>query len=104
MEQCIVLSARRYDFKDEAGKQVQGVNLTYLTDDVQDDPDARGLAPMNVTAPYDLWPQLGVVPGVYDLDFKQRPGPKGKPTLQLVRVKFVGEADFLKVVENALSE
>lgn len=88
METCVLLSARRYDFKDDAGKQVEGVTLTYITENVETEGDTRGCQPLSVAGASSVWSKLGAVPGVYDLDFKQRPGPKGKPTLQLVDVKF----------------
>jgi hypothetical protein len=31
---------------------------------------------------------------VYGVDFKQRPGPKGRPTLQAVGLQFLSDADF----------
>jgi hypothetical protein len=89
MEKCLVLSARKYDFKDEAGKQVEGVTITYLVPDVQLDGDTRGCQPLSTSAPSSLWPQIERLPAVYEMDFKQRPGPKGKPTLQLVAARFV---------------
>jgi hypothetical protein len=101
METCVLLSARRYDFKDDTGKQVDGVTLTYITENVETDGDTRGCQPMSVTGTTALWSNLGEVPGVYDLDFKQRPGPKGKPTLQLVGVKFVGSVELM---QNELSK
>jgi hypothetical protein len=88
METCVLLSARRYDFKDDAGKQVEGVTLTYITENVETEGDTRGCQPLSVAGASSVWSKLGAVPGIYDLDFKQRPGPKGKPTLQLVDVKF----------------
>lgn len=97
MEQCVLLSARRYDFKDEAGKQVEGVTLTYITSFVEVDGDTRGCQPLSVAGSSSVWSKLGAVPGVYDLDFKQRPGPKGKPTLQLVDMKFVSPVGMFDV-------
>lgn len=97
MEQCVLLSARRYDFKDEAGKQVEGVTLTYITEFVEVDGDTRGCQPLSVAGPSSVWSKLDTVPGVYDLSFKQRPGPKGKPTLQLVDMKFVSPVGLFDV-------
>lgn len=101
MEQCVLLSARRYDFKDDAGKQVEGVTLTYITDNVETEGDTRGCQPLSVAGALSVWPKLAAVPGVYDLDFKQRPGPKGKPTLQLVDLKFVAPVELL---DHAISQ
>lgn len=96
METCVLLSARRYDFKDDAGKQVEGVTLTYITDNVETEGDTRGCQPMSVVGELAVWSKLDTVPGLYDLDFKQRPGPKGKPTLKLVDMKFVGPVEFME--------
>jgi hypothetical protein len=96
METCLVLSARRYDFKDDAGKHVEGVTVTYLTAFCETEGDTRGCQPLSTSAPSSLWPQLERLPAYCDLDFKQRPGPKGKPTLQLVGVKFVESVDLVE--------
>ena len=96
METCVLLSARRYDFKDDAGKQVEGVTLTYITENVETDGDTLGCQPLSVAGASSVWASLGEVPGVYDLDFKQRPGPKGKPTLQLVGLKFVAPVELMQ--------
>ncbi len=95
MEQCVLLSARRYEFKDESGKHVEGITLTYITDNIETEGDTKGCQPLSVTAPLLVWSALTEVPGVYDLDFKQRPGPKGKPTLQLSSLKFVAPVELL---------
>ncbi len=95
MERCIVMTARRYDFKDEAtGRRIEGVTLTYVTGDVEEQQDYRGRSVMSIPAPADVWHQLQALPGVYGVDFKQRPGPKGRPTLQAVGLQFLSDADF----------
>jgi hypothetical protein len=95
MERCIVLTARRYDFKDaETGRRVEGVTLSYMTGDPEAQPDYRGQAVMSIPAPSEIWHQLQAIPGVYGIDFRQRPGPKGRPTLQAVGAEFIAEADF----------
>lgn len=100
METCLVLAARRYDFKDEAGKQIDGITVTYITDEVQADGDTRGCQPINITAASNCWPDLVRLPAYYDLDFKQRPGPKGRPTLQLVNLQF---KQAVELVQDAIS-
>jgi hypothetical protein len=95
MERCILLTARRYDFKDaETGRRVEGVTLTYLTGDPEAQADYRGQAVMSIPAPSELWHQLQAIPGVYAIDFRQRPGPKGRPTLQATGAEFLSEVDF----------
>lgn len=95
MDRCLVLHARRYDFKDaDSGRRIEGITLTYLTGDVEDQLDQRGQVPLQIKAPVELWPALHTVPAVYAIDFRQRPGQRGRPTLQAVGVKFVESVDL----------
>lgn len=67
---------------------VRGVTFEYLTGDTGDGVDQKGASVMKITAPSEVFGQLQAVPGVYDMDFKQRPGKNGRPSLQLVGIKF----------------
>lgn len=89
MQECLVLSARRYDFKDDEGRRVEGVTLTYLTGDVDREADRRGQSPLSIPAPVDVWHQLQAVPGFYQVDFRQRPGKGGRPALQAVGLEYL---------------
>jgi hypothetical protein len=93
MELCTLLQARRYNFKDDDGRTVEGVTLTYLTGDVETTGDRRGCPPLSVSAPVEIFAQLGAVPGVYGFDFKQRAGKGGRPTLQVVGLQFRAPLD-----------
>ena len=102
METCVVLSARSYSFEDAQGKPVAGVSVTYITGDVENEVDRKGAFPLTITGPLQLLAQFPSLPGVYDMDFKQRPGPKGKPTLQVVGATLKGPLDgFLKPTRSA---
>ncbi len=91
---CLVLGARRYSFKDDDGDRVEGAKLHYLTLDAIDgedlDSDQRGEIPFEVSAPFTVFDQLGEVPAFYDVDFRQRPGRGGRPTLQVAGVSYLG--------------
>lgn len=93
---CLVLGARRYDFKDDDGSRVEGAKLHYLTLDAteDDDPDRVGEIPFEVSAPLSLFPELREAPAFYDVEFRQRPGRGGRPTLQVVGVSYQGPASF----------
>ena len=93
MELCTLLHVRRYNFRDNEGRTVEGVNLTYLTGDVETMGDRRACAPLTVSAPVEIFGQLGAVPGVYGFDFKQRPGKNVRPTLQVVGLQFRAALD-----------
>ncbi len=91
---CLVLGARRYSFKSDDGDQVEGAKLHYLTLDAIEGEDAgddqRGEIPFEVSAPFTVFDQLGEVPAYYDVDFRQRPGRGGRPTLQAAGVSYMG--------------
>lgn len=84
MEKCVILSARAYDFEDARNQHIKGVSLTYLTGDSEDSDQRRGVFPMTVSATSDVFRSITALPGVYELDFKQRPGRQGKPSLAVV--------------------
>lgn len=96
--ECLILSARRYDFKDDDGRRVEGVTLTYLAGEVDQEVDRRGQAPLSIPAPVDLWHQLQAVPGYYVIDFRHRPGKGGRPTLQAAALDFIEPVDLGRVV------
>jgi hypothetical protein len=84
------LGARRYDFKDDDGARIEGVTLHYLTSDQDGGEDQKGTIPLQVSAPPSTFHQLEVLPGRYDVDFRQRPGRGGKPTLTASGVDYLG--------------
>lgn len=86
MSKALVLSVRRYDFTDEKdGRQLTGVTVEYLDpeSELTSPGDRRGLPVFTVGGSVDLDKEFSAVPGVYDLDFRMKPGLKGRPTLQL---------------------
>jgi hypothetical protein len=95
METCVLLSARKYDFNDDAGKRVEGVTISYLTGDVETTGDRRGAAPLTINAPSEVFALLGPLPGLYDVDFKQRAGKNNRPTLMITGVQFRTALDGL---------
>lgn len=93
--QVLVLGARRYDFKDDDGARVEGVTVHYLTVDPEDegspgDENQKGEIPFSVSAPASVFHQFEQLPGYYEVDFRQRPGRGGRPTLQAARVSYAG--------------
>ncbi len=87
MEKCVILSARAYDFEDARNQQIKGVSLIYITGDCENTEQRRGVFPMTVSGTSEVFRSITSVPGVYELDFKQRPGRYGKPALVVVGAK-----------------
>jgi len=94
MERCLVLAARAYSFTDAAGKAVEGATLTYVGGTAEAEAGRRGLEPMTVTVSQGLVATLGSLPAVCDLEFRMRPGPKGRPQLSLVSATVLKPVDF----------
>lgn len=88
------MGARRYSFDGEGGGKVEGVTLHYLTDDQEVGQDQKGTIPLQVSAPPSVFHQLQAVPGSYEVDFRQRPGRGGKPTITVAGVDYLGGISF----------
>ena len=98
MERNLVLCARSYSFTDkDSGKLVEGASLSYLTGDVESDAERRGMEPLTVAAPKDVLASLGALPALCDMEFKSRPGPKGRPQLVLANIQAVQPVELGKV-------
>ncbi len=89
-----MLGIRRYGFKDDGGERVEGSKISYLTLDAEDEEDSRGEIPLEVSAPRSMFEKFDDLPAFYDLDFRQRPGRGGKPTLQIAALKYAGPASI----------
>jgi hypothetical protein len=96
----MVLNVRSYDFEDE-GKRIKGMSMTYITGDVEAVPTRRGVTPMTVSIAQDLYDLMQVVPGVWDIQFSQRPGRGGKPTLTATKAKFRSPLPWLSDEEQS---
>jgi hypothetical protein len=95
----VILSARRYDFEDDKGKQVKGITLTYADPEEVAEDGRKGFTLLTINAPDEIWRQLRDEPALYRLDFRQRPGRGGKPVLQVVSCEYV--QPFSLALQNA---
>lgn len=90
MTKHIVTGIRPYDFvQEKTGERLQGVKVFYLSDHAEDEPNAKGYFPLNLTLTGDHVSKFTEVPAIYDLDFKWKPDKYGKPQVSLNDVKFV---------------
>jgi len=95
MSKHIVIGTSPFDLVDDNGQRVQGVKVYYLDNDPEDSNGvngAKGYFPLNLSIMGDHVDKFGAVPGIYDLDFKQRRDKYGKPQLRLSNVEFVESA------------
>ena len=73
---------------------MEGVTLHYLTSDQDGGQDQKGTIPLQVSAPPSVFHQLQEVPGRYEVEFRQRPGRGGKPTLTASGLAYLGGVSF----------
>ena len=90
----IVLEVRPYDFEDDKGRRIQGTRVTYLDPDSPSVHPASGFSPLTISADDGIAAGLNAVPGVYDLNFRQRAGQKGRPVLSLAGARLVRPLDL----------
>jgi hypothetical protein len=86
----LVLEVRPYDFSDEkTGRRVVGTRVTYLDPTSPASHPAVGFPPMTISADAAIAETFAAVPGLYELDFRQRAGQKGRPVLSLAGARLV---------------
>jgi hypothetical protein len=91
----LVLNAKRYSFSNDDGEKVEGTTLQYLDpEETVQEANRQGVEVMTISAPLDFYEQLQVLPGLYDLGFKQRPGKNGRPTLAVTSARFLESASL----------
>lgn len=88
----LVLCVKEYDFVNkETGEHLAGTNIYYLDLLMSDYQEGlKGLAPLKVSCTPRTLEKINTVPGFYDLNFRQKPGANGKPTLVLADADFKG--------------
>ena len=90
----VVLGVRDYDFIDEKGQRRSGIKVFYL-DEKDDGAHSRGYLPLVLTAAHEFLSSFPVVPGVYDLEFKQKPDRRtGRVVISLRSARYVSEFDI----------
>jgi hypothetical protein len=119
MSNVLVLGVRQYSFVDEKdGRVVEGCTVSYVDPQMLEDDQRQGLAVLNVSAPTSLYPafasppdagegvthppshsQPGRVPGVFTLQWGQRPGKGGRPVSLLIGAEFVKSVDIAKITD-----
>lgn len=104
-EGYLVLGVRSLDFKrDNEDSRVQMVQVTYC-DEQEYGADSKGYRPMTVNVDrMDMFAKFSIVPGYYDLFFRQRAGKGNKPVLVLSDAKFLGSVDLGMITDPPVSD
>ncbi|MBY0264079.1 MAG: hypothetical protein K2P90_01390 [Holosporales bacterium] len=95
MSKHIVTAIKPFDFMDDKDKHISGVKVYYFDSEPETDGDALGYFPLNLTLPLEHAGKFVAVPGVYEMDFKQKSDAKGKPVLALRKIEYVSPVEFV---------
>lgn len=68
VEQFLVFHASRYDFVSDKGEKLTGCKLTVLNKEGIDKENQRGIPVGVQTGPFEMFHEMRVLPGIYDLD------------------------------------
>jgi hypothetical protein len=97
METALVLSADSWEMTDESTGEVRrGVSLCFVNQYRDATDKSVGLRPTKTSATAEVFEAIrkGGAPGLYQLDFRTRPGKEGKPVLTAARAEFVRKLDL----------
>lgn len=86
-----VLGVRRYNFKDDAGKEIAGVKVFYIDEaDIQNTNTTKGNIPLSISSSnLALWNHFTTLPQYYQLEFDIKAGAGNKPVLVLKGAKLL---------------
>lgn len=85
-----VLSASRYNFKDDNGKNVEGTKIRYVENwNPTSEQNSKGLQVLTARLPYDDFDKLINLPADYNAGFSIRADSKGAPVLSIAELEFV---------------
>lgn len=87
MSKVLILHAIEYDFNDDEGQRREGVKISYIQEGAENEEHRRGMPILQVSGGRELWAQLASVPGVYEMDWRQRPGRNNRPMTVLVGLR-----------------
>lgn len=82
----LVLGARRINFQGTNG-YVDVTKVTYIEGEPEYTGEQKGYLPMTVSADVSVFSAISE-PGIYDVDFRQRPDSKGRPVLTMTKAVF----------------
>lgn len=89
----LVLGARRISFQGTSG-YVDVTKVTYIEGEPEYTGEQKGYLPMTVTADVYVFGSI-TGPGIYEVEFRQRPDSKGRPVLTMTKAELIEEVSIL---------
>lgn len=88
----LILGARRISFQGTNG-YVDVTKVTYIEGEPEYTGEQKGYLPMTVTADVSVFSSISE-PGIYDVEFRQRPDSKGRPVLTMTNAELIEEVSI----------
>lgn len=89
----LVLGARRVNFQGTTG-YVDVTKVTYIEGEPEYTGEQKGYLPMTVTADVSVFSAISG-PGIYEVEFRQRPDSKGRPVLYMTNAELIEAVSIL---------
>lgn len=98
MTEAVIFFASRYDFTDEKGTQRKGAKAKYFFPEKAEGENKEGVEYMESPMPFELFEALKhyTLPGVFEIDFRMKPGRDNKPEMALVKAQFKKKVELFK--------
>lgn len=94
----LIINQKKYDFTTEKGERFNGIKLSYLEPNKIDMPNLVGYAPFVVNSDNAI--NADQIPGIFEAEIFNVPGPKGQAIEKLCNFKFVKNVDFATFFNN----
>jgi hypothetical protein len=91
--QVLILGARRMNFQGNNG-YVDVTKVTYIEGKPEYTEGQKGFLPMTVTADVYVFGSI-TEPGIYEVEFRQRPDSKGRPVLSMSHAELIEAVSIL---------
>lgn len=89
-QQLCVLGVRRWSFKDDNSKDLEGITVYYFDPSENADlTDEKGCVPRKMTADLSLFDSFSKLPGNYTFDLKLKGAAGGRTGIELSKVHLI---------------
>lgn len=89
MSKVIVTGLKSYSFKREDGQVLEGVKVSYLSEERAKNQNENGYLPLQSSLNLESLKDFKEVPGLYDVKYDMVPGKGNKPTLAITGFSFI---------------
>lgn len=94
MSKVLVTGYKKYSFTREDGQVLEGVKVSYLSENKAQGIEESGFLPLQSSLNLNTLPSFKEIPGIYDVSYGMVPGKGNKPKLDITGFKFLKSVDL----------